>query len=655
MGRWLSTLLLLTVTGGFAQAATVDNFSLLDQHGKAHELYYLADKKAIVIMAQGNGCPMVRNALPAFAEIRQQYQSKGVEFLLLNANLQDHRASILKEAKEFSIDLPILVDETQLIGAALELTRTAEVLVIDPRDWTIAYRGPVDDRLHYERRKPQAQQHYLRDALDAVIGGKPVAVSRRHVKGCIINFPERANQNRHQQISYSKTIAPLLMEKCVACHTPGGIGPWAMTDYTMILGFSPMIREVVRTKRMPPWHADPHIQQFREDNSLSVAETRTLIHWIEAGSPRGNGPDPLAALQMQADKWQLGAPDLVLKLPRFDVPATGIVDYQYPSVPNPLDRDVWVKAVAVKPGDRTVLHHLIVGSAREKPKENDLGAAFRNYLVTYAPGMDPYQYPENTGVLVPKGGYFSFQSHYTTSGKATSDETEVGLYFYDKPPENMLRHYSIVNFSLQIPPHAEAHEEAAYFYFENDATIYSLFPHAHYRGKSSLFEVVHPDGTRDPVLSVPSYDFNWQRMYTLAQPLKVAAGTKLLHRTTYDNSAKNPANPDPSLTVGWGEQSFEEMLYGSFMFQWDGETPDNPVHNRRRVRTAMGFGFRDKDMNGRLEPDELVGTDHQHMTENFDKFDSNSDGGLDMDEYLDARRQKVSANIEARSARQNEP
>lgn len=636
MGKLLG-LLLFAAAGGLVRAESIDNFRLLDQYGKSHELYYLADKKAVVIMVQGNGCPIVRNALPAFAELQRAYSGRGVEFLLINSNLQDNRESILEEAREFAIDLPILDDETQLIGEALGLTRTAEVLLIDPQDWSLRYRGPIDDRLHYERQKPQAGEHYLRDALEAVIKGESPAVSRRQVKGCIINFPQRNSKHRRDDISYSDTIAPLLQHKCVSCHTPGGIGPWAMTDYNMILGFSPMIREVVRTGRMPPWHADPHIQRFREDNSLSPEETKTLVHWIEAGSPRSSGPDPLAALQPQADDWQLGPPDLVVKLPRFDVPATGVIDYQYPLVANPLERDVWVKAVAVRPGDRSVLHHLIVGSAQHKPKQQNSNSVFENYLVTYAPGMDPYEYPADTGVKIAKGGFFAFQAHYTTSGKATSDETEVGFYFHDEPPENILRHHAIVDFSLSIPPRVEAHEEAAYFAFENDAIIYSLFPHAHYRGRSSVFELLRADGSRETLLSVPRYDFNWQRMYTLSEPLRVAAGSKLLHRTTYDNSAKNPANPDPDRHVTWGEQSFEEMLYGSFMFQWVGETPDNRIHDRRRNRAALSFGFLDKDINGRLEPQELAKGGHKRLSRHFKKLDIDGDGGLDIDEFIRAR------------------
>ena len=249
----------------------VDNFMLLDHRGDAHELYYYSDAPAIVLIVHGNGCPIVRNALTDYRQVSDEYLPKGVPFLMLNANLQDGRQTIAAEADEWDIPYPILVDETQLVAESLDLTRTAEVLVIDPDGWQLAYRGPMNDRLSYERQKQSASKHYVRDALDALIAGSDVAVAAKDAMGCLINLP--GTQADHSSVSYSETIAPLLKENCVTCHQPGGIAPWAMTDYNMVRGFAPMIREVIRTKRMPPWHADPHIGQWQDDRSLTVVET----------------------------------------------------------------------------------------------------------------------------------------------------------------------------------------------------------------------------------------------------------------------------------------------------------------------------------------------------------------------------------------------
>lgn len=614
----------------------VDNFQLLDHEGFAHELYYHDQAPAIVIMVQGNGCPIVRNAWSDFKAIRDQYESQGIPFYMLNANKQDNRDRIIVEAAEFSYDLPILKDDTQLIAESLNITRTAEVLVISPSDWSIIYRGPVNDRLSYGQQRNEAKNHYLKNAIDAAVTGAAVDVPIRKTKGCIVNLPETKKRTEHTQISYSDTIAPMLVENCAECHQEGGIGPWAMTGYDMIEGFAPMIREVVRTQRMPPWSADPHIGNFHNERRLTLDEQRTLVHWIEAGAPRGNGPDPLMGRKSNAAIWPLGEPDLIIEAPAFDVPASGIIDYQFPTALNPLDRDVWVKAVTVVPGDKTVVHHALVGSSETitPPGQGDGDDVFENYLIGFVPGAESYVYPENTGVLVKAGGEFRFQMHYTTSGKATTDKTKLGLYFHNKEPEHHLRQQVAINFRIDIPAHADNHQEQAYFEFDHAATLYMLFPHAHYRGKSSEFAVVYPDGREKMILSVPKYDFNWQHSYNLKKPLNVPAGSRLIHRTRYDNSSRNLANPDPNTNVRWGLQSAEEMLYGSFFFRWTDESKNNLLHDPLQFNLRQYYGFADRDMDGKLSRSEVGG----NLAKSWDagqlkQVDQDNDNALSFDEF----------------------
>ena len=308
----------------------VDNFRLLDQTGASHELYYLSDARAVVLMTYGNGCGIVQKSLPRLREIRDAYRAKGVEFLLIDSNLQDDRDAVARESSDFGNDLPILIDETQLIGEGLGVERTADVFVVDPKNWRLVYRGPMDDRLTYGAQKAVAKEQFLTDALDATLAGQPVAVARSEALGCLVNFPERERRVEHAGISYAGRIAPLLVDKCVACHREGGVGPWAMTGYNVVRGFAPMIREVVRTKRMPPWHADPHYGSFVGDRSMTNEDARDLVHWIEAGAARGKGPDPLATLDRSWSEWTLGKPDLIVEVPAFAVPATGTISYQYP-------------------------------------------------------------------------------------------------------------------------------------------------------------------------------------------------------------------------------------------------------------------------------------------------------------------------------------
>ncbi|HKQ26007.1 MAG TPA: redoxin family protein [Burkholderiales bacterium] len=545
----------------------VDNFRLLDQHGASHELYYLSDAKAVVIMVHGNGCPIVRNTVPDLKEIRDRYRSQGVEFLLINPNLQDDRDAVAREAAEFGIDFPILVDETQLIGESLGIMRTADVFVIDTRNWKLVYRGPVDDRLAYGAQRPAAQKHYLTDALDATLEGKPLAIAQAEAMGCIVNFPERDRRDEHARISYSGRIAPLLADRCASCHRDGGVAPWAMNGYNKVRGFAPMIREVIRTKRMPPWHADPHYGSFVGDRSIGNDDAKTLVHWIEAGAPRGKGPDPLAALDTKWSEWTLGKPDLVVEVPAHEVPATGVVSYQYPVARNPLGRDVWIRAIEILPGNRSVVHHVLAGiddpgNGERRQMRGQIGE-----LGGYAPGKNAVPYPADTGVFLRKEANFRFQMHYTPIGKTITDVTRVGYYFYDKPPKHALELAVIFDTSLEIPANAKSHSQSLEQVFDRDVMLYSLLPHAHLRGRAARFTAHYPDGSTEILLSVPKYDFNWQPLYVLNPSKLVPAGTRVVLDMTWDNSAQNPANPDPTKVVRWGDQTWEEMNVGWFRFR----------------------------------------------------------------------------------------
>ena len=631
MRRLILLPLLLLACGA---SAAVDNFRLLDHRGESHELYYYSEASAVVLMIHGNGCPIVRNLLPDFESVRSDYEPRGVRFLMLNSNLQDTRDSISQEAEEWHVETPILVDDSQLIGESLGLTRTAEVLVLDPKSWELVYRGPLNDRVDFERQLDAPRNTYLRDSLDAMLGGEEVSNASITTKGCLINFP--AAHENHQEISYSQTIAPLLRENCVVCHQDGGIGSWPMSQHLLVQGFAPMIREVIRTGRMPPWHADPQVGHWLNDRTLSIEERRTLVHWVEAGAPRGEGPDPLLEPPPPAiSEHGLGEPDLVIELSPYEVPATGVVDYKYPYVENPLDRDVWIRAMVVEPGSVEVVHHALVGTSANVSTDND-ERIFDNYLGGYAPGSQDNLLPEGTGVFVPKGGYFNAQMHYTPYGRAVTDRTHLLLYFYEQPPETFLRHGVVVNPLIRIPPGAKAHEESAYFEFEREAVLYAVLPHSHYRGKSSKFWLQYPDGRRELILSVPNYDFNWQRAYEFAEPRRIAAGTRLVHSTIYDNSPQNPGNPDPSRLVPWGRQSHDEMLYGDFLFTWVDETSGNPIHDNERFEIAQRMGFLDSDMDGVIRPEELPTRLRERMSGLFAQGDADGDGGLSLDEYAGA-------------------
>ncbi|MCY4095932.1 MAG: redoxin domain-containing protein [Gammaproteobacteria bacterium] len=641
------------LAGVLTWAVPVENFSLLDHNGDAHELYYYSDADAVVVIVQGNACPIIRNALPDIREVRDEFVDQNVVFLMLNANLQDNRTSIQVEAEEWNIDMPILVDETQLVARGLGITRTAETFVIDPSNWDLVYRGPFNDRIGYERQKAEADAHYVVDAIQAIQNGSDVASQPVDVKGCLINIEEPT-----AEVSFVADVVPVLERNCMSCHTPGGIGPWAMSNYEMVKGFAPMMREVLRTNRMPPWHADPHIGEWGNDRSISVEEKKLLVDWIEAGAPRGEGEDPLGEIvaSIEANRssvdWPLGKPDIIIDVPAFEVPATGVVEYQNHEIASNLTDDVWIRGIDVQPGDTNVLHHALVGS--NEPGGNSRRGVFNNFLGGYAPGVIGDFAPEGTGTLIKKGSTIAVQMHYTPYGKTVVDETQIGLYVHDEPPERFIRHGVVINFNLAIPPNTKEHEEGAYLEFDKDAEIYSILPHSHYRGRSSTFELELPNGEREILLSVPEYDFNWQTGYVFAEPKHVPAGSKLIHKTVYDNSSQNFANPDPDKTVTWGLQSWDEMLYGAFVFRWSDETSDNPIHSAARFRTAQTVGFLDRDMDGGIQQHELRERLQKQLEPAFTHFDANGNAALEVDELFNyqqfaAQRRAQARQTEART------
>ena len=639
-----------------AMPATVDNFMLVDaQHLEAHELYRLADAKAIVLVSMGVGCPISRAMTPALKALRDQYAKQGVEMFLVDSNLQDSREAIAAEAKEFGIDVPILMDSNQLVGEALGVTRTAEVFVVNPKTWKVAYHGPVNDAADYGVQKA-ATKEFANDALAAVLAGKPAPAATQASKGCLVDFPERGKMAA-KKISYVKDVAPILEAKCVACHEEGGIGPFAMTNYAMVKGFSPMIREVIRTDRMPPYNADPHVGKFSDDKSLSPGEIKTLVHWVDEGSPRGEGTDPLGAKKHVAPEWPLGKPDLVLNVPAYTIPASGVVDYQHPYAVNPLTEGKWLRASTVKVESRQGVHHILTGYMSEVPKpgqqafENKWGVSVGGYAV----GAESEISPKNVGAYLPPGGAVGFQTHYTPFGKEVTDHSQVALYFYkdNEKPEMVMHNSVIVNNSIVLPPNDGHHLETTYITVPHEMLLYSAFPHAHYRGASADLWLRTPDGKEKLLLSLPRYDFSWQRAYTFAEPVKVPAGSKLIAHFIYDHSNRNPNTPDPNKTVVWGDQSWEEMFYTAIRYRWIGETSSKMNDFDKSLDQDRMLGMLDQNIDGKIQKAELKGQMGDMIAKYFDVLDKNHDGALDAEEL--AAMQKMMGGQRRREAAADKP
>jgi peroxiredoxin len=620
---------------------TADDFRLSDQNLHSHQLRLLGDASAIVLITQANMCPVSRNTSAAVKALQDEYTPKGVEIFMLNSTPSDKREAIVAEAAAYGYNLPILMDANQLVGEQLGVTRTAEAIVIDPKTWKIVYRGPIDDKVTYERQKASADHTWAKDALDAQLAGKPVAVARVEPVGCIVDFPERANL-ANSKITYVKNIAPMFEDKCTSCHEVGGIGPMPFTKYEEIAPFAPMIREMIRTQRMPPWRADPSIGHFLGDRSLSAAQIKTLVHWVENGAPRGTGADPLAAKVWKAPEWPLGKPDLVLDIPAYTIPANGIVDYQRPYVINPLKEGKWLRASTIKVVNRQVVHHVLTGYLAEVPKPGEVAneSKWGTSLGGYAVGAESFVEPPNTGAYLPPGGAVGFQVHYTPFGQAVTEHSQIALYFYKDKPKYVMRNSVVLNANIVIPANKESTELQAYIDVPKDMMLYGAFPHAHYRGASSKFFLIEPDGKKTLLVALPHYDFNWQREYNFVTPVKVPAGSKLLAVYTYDNSVRNPANPDHNRVVPWGDQSFDEMLYTAFHYEWVGETSDKMdqfASYDQELNQDRVFGMLDTKMNGKLDMSELTGPIGKQFADSFAKIDADHDGFIEPNEMRAAQ------------------
>jgi peroxiredoxin len=541
----------------------VDNFTLCDSRGQPHSLATLAEKKLVVVVFLGASCPLAKLYGPRLAELASEFEPRGVAFLGVNSNAQDSLADVAAFVRLHQIPFPILKDPDQAVADLLGAVRTPEAFVLD-ENRVVRYWGRIDDQYGIGVQRVRVQQRDLALALEQLLAGKTVSRPVVPSVGCRIGREPRVQS--HGTITYAREIRPIVERRCVSCHRRGDIAPFSLTRPRSVVRWSAMIREVVSEGRMPPWFADGRHGRFRNDARLAREEKRLLLAWIDDGCPLDEGAEPAADPGVSGG-WRIPSPDLVLPMAKqaFSIPAEGEVAYQYFEVDPGFREDRFVRAVQVRPGNLAVVHHAMVSIMPpdgDKSRLDNVGA-----LLDYAPGMPPTVLPDGYAIRIPAGSKFLFQMHYTPTGSPHTDLSRLGLVFTEpQKVRHEVRGGAVINPDLSIPPGAERHQVVGEFLLAEDVRLLSLSPHLHLRGKSFRFEAVFPDGRREILLDVPRYDFNWQLRYELAEPKRLPTGTRLVCTAVYDNSAANPANPDPSQTVTWGDQTWEEMLIGFFAF-----------------------------------------------------------------------------------------
>ena len=411
-----------------------------------------------------------------------------------------------------------------------------------------------------------------------------------------------ASGTNNAVVTFSKDVAPILYAKCVNCHRPGEMAPMSLLTYKEVRPWAKSIRERVLSREMPPWYADPNHGEFLNDPRLTEQQIATIRAWVDGGVKEGDAKDLPAPPTFNDVGWKFGQPDAVFSLTEeASIPADGTLPYRYWAVPTNFTEDKYIQFAQIKRGEPSVVHHVIVsvrepdggplppageiklGQQRVNPEAARDPQQARNnrprgtnpdgMLVGWAPGMSPLTLQPGNAKLVKKGSVLIFQMHYTTNGVAAKDRTSVGVWFSKSPVEKRVITKGVGTdpYKLVIPAGDPNYESHSSFAFTEDAHIHSFMPHMHVRGKDFEYKLVYPDGKEKILLRVPKYDFNWQLNYFVKEPIAVPKGSRIECVAHHDNSAGNKFNPDPTITVRWGDQTWEEMMIGWIDYTVDGQ------------------------------------------------------------------------------------
>ncbi len=390
-------------------------------------------------------------------------------------------------------------------------------------------------------------------------------------------------------VTFHKDVEPILQSRCQGCHRAGEIGPMELMTYRQARPWAKSIRETVVSGKMPPWFADKKHGHFSNDRTLSQREIDVLTAWVDGGAMEGNPGDAPQPREF-VKGWSIDKPDVVLTMPsKFSIPAKATIDYQYIVVPTNFTEDRWVRVVEARPSNAGAVHHAVIfvrpsgnkwlrGEAKpgvpfapprvtpdgKKRDGDDIGGGGNEILTIYTPGNVPDNFGPDRAKLIPAGADLVFQMHYTTNGKAGDDQTAVGLIFATQPPKEKVLSVAVGDEDFTIPPGASNFAVSNKMELHNEGTLLSFFPHMHLRGKAFEMKFQQPGEPVQTLLKINKYDFNWQLTYRLEQPIKIRPGATIQATGWFDNSANNPHNPDPKAAVRFGEQSWEEMMFGFF-------------------------------------------------------------------------------------------
>lgn len=413
------------------------------------------------------------------------------------------------------------------------------------------------------------------------------------------------------RVTYSEHVAPIFYEHCVSCHRPNDVAPMSLLTYESARPWAKSIARAVIAGEMPPWDADPRWGEFENDISLAEDEIALIRRWVQLGAPEGDPAAlPPAPELPAAGSWRMGRePDYVIELAEVEVPESGPDLFITQVFGSDISEGKWIQALELLPGNTDVLHHVVTylgpfGMGDDEEEYSNAGitrtiylneAARRDIGMAEAPriggvwvaGSPPYSFPTGQGLPLQANELFSFNMHYHPSGTAGTDRSKLGVYFGEGNLEKEVTTAFAVDPGLYIPAGAADYSEDALYLFARDSKIVSLLPHMHQRGKSMRYVLERPDGTREVLLDVPEYDYDWQNIYRFREPVEVPAGSIVHVEARWDNSEQNPANPDPTVDVPWGDGTDNEMLVGFIDYIDAHETRPRPAPAKPQIERLL--------------------------------------------------------------------
>ncbi|MCA9075928.1 MAG: redoxin family protein [Planctomycetaceae bacterium] len=543
---------------------TIVDVTFKDIRYLPRRLSEFGEHPAYVAVFVNTTCPIVQRYMPKLKRLHEAYPD--VQFMAINVSEADSIRDMAMHALEYDVPFPFVKDIAGNCVEAMGVQRTPEVVVLDA-ERNLRYRGRIDDQYRLGGNTPRVTSDELKNAIDAVLAGTEVSVAETAVDGCRIT--PYAPVEPDESLTWESDIAPLMKKHCAECHQPNTEAPFALLSYEDVAANAEMVAETVAEERMPPWYGAPEDEEFINDRSMTEEEKQTILKWVAAGAPAGNEKVTVVPDDVREGRtWLLGEPDRVITaLEEHKLPAEGYVDYQYSILPYVFEEDTWVQKVEILPDNPRVVHHCNL--LMFKPTE---GIKTARFITGKVPGVGALSLENGIAVHFPRGHALALQIHYTTTGQKERCRLSLGLTHARETVKKSFRHVLVSNYGFQIAPgdgHSLVKEQET---FEHDVTGIGMFSHMHVRGKDMTFTAEFPDGKREKLLTVPNYSFDWQLGYEWPErQRKFPAGTKIEVEAHFDNSKFNPYNPDPTETVGYGPQTYHEMMMGFFFYTQDDE------------------------------------------------------------------------------------